>query len=282
MTNKIIRDVIDDSERAFYNLKNKTLINCSFKGDADGESALKESRNIKVIDSEFHLRYPLWHTQRFSLDNVFMADTCRAPLWYSKNGVIKNSNITGVKALRESKNIEILDSNIESTEFFWKCSNIRIKNSKIVGEYPFLESKNIELDNIELSGKYSFQYVSKLSISNSKLYTKDSFWHAKDVLVKDSYIKAEYIGWYSDNLTFINCVIEGIQPFCYAKNLKLINCKMINANLSFEYSSVDADIVGHIDSIKNPLKGRIIADSIGEIIKDNPVYECNATILIRK
>ena len=35
---------------------------------------------------------------------------------------------------------------------------------------------------------------------------------------------------------------------------------MEDTDLSFEYSEVEADIKGHVVSIKNPKKGRIIVD----------------------
>ena len=44
------------------------------------------------------------------------------------------------------------------------------------------------------------------------------------------------------------------------------NCKLINTTLAFEYSTVDVDIVGKIDSVKNPSGGVIRADHIDELI----------------
>ena len=53
------------------------------------------------------------------------------------------------------------------------------------------------------------------------------------------------------------------------KGLKLINCKMIDCDLSFERSEVEADIIGEIMSVKNVYSGYVCADSIGEIITDD-------------
>lgn len=47
-----------DEERALYGTENLSVVNCSFDGPADGESALKECRNIEVQNSYFNLRYP--------------------------------------------------------------------------------------------------------------------------------------------------------------------------------------------------------------------------------
>jgi hypothetical protein len=44
---------------------------------------------------------------------------------------------------------------------------------------------------------------------------------------------------------------------------------MIDCDLAFEKSSVVAEVVGHIDSVKNAESGSISADSIGEIIKES-------------
>ena len=41
----------------------------------------------------------------------------------------------------------------------------------------------------------------------------------------------------------------------------------------FEYSDVHADIHGHIENIKNPLSGHIIADSIGSVTIDEHVRQ---------
>lgn len=56
---------------------------------------------------------------------------------------------------------------------------------------------------------------------------------------------------------------------------------MEDTDLSFEYSEVEADVKGHVVSIKNPKKGRIIVDSVGEIITDNAVVECDGEVVIR-
>ncbi|MBR2070016.1 MAG: DUF3737 family protein, partial [Clostridia bacterium] len=106
-------------------------------------------------------------------------------------------------------------------------------------------------------------------------------WHGKNITVKNSVLKGEYLGWYSENLTLINCQIEGTQPLCYCKNLKLIDCKMTNCDLSFEYSSVNAKILGEVDSVKNVLRGKIVADKIGQVIVDDYKYKPKAKIIVK-
>ena len=278
---KIIKDQTFPYERALYYQKDTYILNCLFEGKEDGESALKESRNIKIEKCKFSLRYPLWHVDTLDISNSIFSSTCRAPLWYSKDINITSITLLGVKALRECQNISIKESDIQSEEFAWKSSRINIANSSIKGEYAFFESKDIDIDNISFKGKYSFQYVNKLVIKNSKLDTKDAFWHSKDVTIINSELKGEYLAWYSSSLTLINCKIIGTQPLCYCKNLKLIDCEMINTDLSFEYSDVEASIKGHIDSIKNPRSGNILCDSIGEVINKDSIMENKCNIVIR-
>ena len=53
---------------------------------------------------------------------------------------------------------------------------------------------------------------------------------------------------------------------CYIDHLVMKNCKLLNTTLAFEYSTVDAEITGKIDSVMNPSSGVIRADSINELI----------------
>lgn len=269
-------------ERDLYNIKDTKIINCEFAGNLEGESALKECQNIEVINCLMDLRYPLWHDKKVKLNNVNQTTNCRAALWYSDDITIENSKLNGIKAVRECKDIKINNTNICSNEFGWKSNNFEIEKTNIESEYIFLLANNINAKNSFFSGKYGFQYITNSTFENCNFKTKDAFWHGKDIVVKDSYVEGEYLGWYSENLTFINCTIKGIQPLCYCKNLKLINCKMEDANLSFEYSDVDATINGYVESIKNPLSGQITVDEVGEILfTDDVTVKCEGKVNIK-
>lgn len=278
---KQIKDLTFDEERSLYNLHNTEVLNCRFEGPADGESVLKECRNFIVKDCSFSLRYPLWHAKHFELISSSMDDKTRAPIWYSAYGYVKDCDINGIKCLRECKHITVDNCRIFSPEFGWRCSDIHISNTKIEAVYFLFESKNVEIENMKMTGKYSFQYMKNLHIKDSKLDTKDAFWHGKNVTVENSIIKGEYLGWFSDGLTLVNCKIIGTQPLCYCKNLTLINCTMEDTDLSFEYSDVNADIRGNIESAKNPKSGVITADSVGEIIMEDAVMKCRGKVVLR-
>lgn len=276
---KTIKNKIFDQERTLYAAQNLIIDNCKFDGPADGESALKEGRNIVVNNSFFNLRYPFWHDKKLAINKCKLTNLCRAALWYSKDIKITKSELFGIKALRECQNIVIEDSKIDSPEFGWRNKNVTINNTKLINtDYFMFETNKIRLSNIKMQGKYSFQYTKDVIIENSTLDTKDAFWHAKNVTVKNSTIKGQYLAWYSDGLTLINCKIIGTQPLCYCKNLKLINCTMQKTDLSFEYSDVEADIIGSIDSVKNPKSGYIKADKIKKIILEDSIIKSNCEI----
>ena len=278
---KIIENKQFDEERALYFSKGCDIRNCTFAGPADGESALKESRDIVLTDCSFSLRYPVWHVKEFKMKNCKMDEYTRAAIWYAQHGLIEDCELNGIKAVRECHDIRLEKCRVNSPEFGWKSSDIVLEDTKIDSEYIFLDSKNVSLNNVKMSGKYSFQYMEKLSITDSYLDTKDAFWHSKDVTVQNSVVKGEYLAWFSDGLTLINCEIIGPQPLCYCSNLKLINCTMVDTDLAFEYSDVQADVKGHIISIKNPKSGKITADSVGEVIRENPVMECSGEVCLR-
>ncbi len=280
-----MREIIEnrhfDEERALYSSRGCDIRNCVFAGPADGESVLKESRDISLSDCDFSLRYPLWHVKGFTMSRCRMDEKTRAAIWYADHGVITDSVLDGIKALRECHGIRLQRCQVTSQEFGWKSSDVELKDTQIESEYIFMDSKKVKLQNVTMHGKYSFQYMEDVEITDSVLDTKDAFWHSRNVTVRNSIVKGEYLAWFSDGLTLMDCEIIGTQPLCYCKDLKLINCTMKDADLAFEYSDVDAELNGHVISIKNPRSGRIAVDSVGEIIRGDAVMECTGQVQIR-
>lgn len=270
---KIIESQSFDEERALYGSEDLLAKNCRFEGPADGESALKECRNIRTEDCFFDLRYPFWHDIGLEIENCEMTELCRAALWYSEKVSIKNSKLHGIKALRECGEVTMEGCDVISSEFGWSTRGIKMADSSVQSEYFMLRSDHLVFDNVRLLGKYSFQYIEDSVFENCVFDTKDAFWHAKNVTIRNSTVKGEYLGWYCENVTFENCRIIGTQPLCYCKGLRLINCEMEDADLCFERSEVEASVTSHVISIKNPRKGNITVPSVGELIYDDPLAE---------
>lgn len=198
-----------------------------------------------------------------------MTEACRAALWYSEQVEIADTKLYGIKALRECGDVVIRNCDIISPEFGWSVRGIRMEDTRAVSEYFMMRSENLTFRNVDFKGKYSFQYIKNAAFENCVFDTKDAFWHGENITVRNSVVKGEYLSWYSDGLTLINCKIIGTQPFCYCKNLKLIDCEMLQTDLAFEKSQVEAVITTKVDSIKNPLYGRIQVLEVGELIMDD-------------
>ena len=266
----VVSDRTMDEERALYGSRDLLVRRCVFDGPADGESALKESANIRMEHCYFNLRYPCWHVKGLEMEQCELTPNCRAALWYAKDARIDHTKLHGIKALRECRGVSLRDCDIESPEFGWKLEDVRMEACAAQSEYFMLLSRHIYMHRLRLVGKYSFQYVEDAVLEHCNLETKDAFWHAKNVVVRDSVLRGEYLAWFSDGLTLERCTIVGTQPLCYCRNLILRDCKMVDADLSFEKSHVRATITSSVLSIKNPASGKIVVPSLGELIMDDP------------
>lgn len=258
-------------ERPLYCRKDLWLENVKIHR---GESALKETKNITAVNCVFEGKYPFWCCENFTVRNCLFTGGARAALWYSKNLEMTDTYVDAPKMFREMDGIRLKNVQIPgASETLWHCRNIKMEDvSADRADYIFMHCSDIEIRNFRLDGNYSFQYCRNVVIRDSVLNTKDAFWETDNVTVYDSEINGEYLGWYSRNLHLVNCRISGTQPLCYAEGLVMENCTMApDADLAFEYSSVNAEISGDITSVKNPKTGSIRADSIGEIILDGNI-----------
>ena len=277
---KTIENKTFDEERALYGARDILVKDCAFDGPADGESAFKESRDVAVDHCFFNLRYPFWHDTDLKIENSEMTELCRAALWYSENVEISHTRLHGIKTLRECANIKMRGCDILSPEFGWSVHGISMEDCTADSEYFMLRSDHLSFRNIRMKGKYSFQYITDSVFENCVFDTKDAFWHARNITVRNSTVKGEYLAWYSQNITFENCRISGTQPLCYCKNLKLVNCEMIETDLSFERSQVEATLTAPIVSIKNPLSGHIYVPQVSQIIMD--IDEAKGQVIVGK
>lgn len=269
-------------ERALFATSDANIYQCVFE---DGESPLKESKNLTINKSEFRWKYPIWYCTDVTVENTKFLYTARSGVWYTKNLVMRNCLIEAPKMFRYAKNIVLEDCEIPNAqETFWNCSDIKLSNVKIKGDYLGFHSENIEIDNMDLDGNYCFDSAKNIVIRNSILRSKDSFWNSENVTVINCTIIGEYLAWNSKNLTFINCTIESHQGLCYIDGLKMINTKLVNTALCFEYcSNINAEIISEIESIKNPYSGIIKAESIKEIILEEKFVDpSKTTILVNK
>lgn len=251
---------------------------------ADGESPLKESKNIRLDSCIFRWKYPLWYSSDICMKNCALLDTARAGIWYTNNISVENTTIEAPKTFRRSDVITLRDITFPNAdETLWNCSNVVMKNISAKGDYFAMNGEGMNIDNLSLTGNYSFDGAQNILIKNSKMLSKDAFWNSDNIIVYDSFISGEYLGWNAKNLTLVNCTVESLQGMCYIDNLVMRNCKLINTTLAFEYSTVNADICSGIDSVINPSGGTIRANYIGElIIEPDKVDKSKTKIIVRE
>ncbi len=276
----LIKESVFEGERALYNIERTRIETSTFQ---NGESPLKECNTLVLDACIFKWKYPLWYCDNIDVRNTTLLETARSGIWYTNNIRMENCFIEAPKTFRRAGGITLINCRIpKAQETFWNCHDIKLSGVDAVGDYFAMNSKNIEIENFTLDGNYAFDGAENVVIRGAKLLSKDSFWNTKNVTVYDSLIVGEYLGWNSENVTLINCTVDSNQGMCYMKNLKMVNCRLLNTDLAFEFSSVDADINSKIISVKNPIEGKISANAIDEIILDDKLVDPKKTSIIIK
>ena len=259
-----IRQQYLTGERALFQGQDLHIANTTF---AAGESPLKESRNIELTGSSFKWKYPLWYSRHIAMHDCTLLETARAGIWYTSDIAVEDTVIQAPKTFRRSRGITLKNvSMLAAAETLWNCRDVQMRKVQARGEYFAMNSRHMDIRDLTLVGDYPFDGAADVQIHGAKLLSKDAFWNSENVTVYDSFISGEYLGWNAKDLTLIGCTIESLQGFCYIDHLTLRDCRLLNTTLAFEYSTVDAQIEGGIDSVLNPAGGTICADYIGELI----------------
>lgn len=231
----------------------------------------------------FKWKYPLWYSKDILVNDCTWFEMARSGVWYTDNITVNDCVIEAPKNFRRCHQVTLNHVALpNAAETLWHCKDIQLKNVTAKGDYFGMDSENIYVENFDLVGNYSFDGAKNIEVHHAKMLSKDAFWNTENVTVYDSQIFGEYLGWNAKNLTFVNCTIESLQGLCYIDNLTMKNCKLINTTLAFEYSSVNAEINGKIDSVMNPTSGTIRADYIDELILEKDRIDPDQTNIICK
>ena len=253
-------------ERPLFHGKNLKVNDTIF---ADGESPLKECSNIEMHGSMFKWKYPLWYGKDIVAEDCTWFEMARAGVWYTNDLTVKNAVIEAPKNFRRCHGLSLTNVTLpNAAETLWHCSRVNLDRVTAKGDYFAMNSRDMVIRDFQLVGNYSFDGAVNVEIHNARMLSKDAFWNSDNVTVYDSFLSGEYLGWNAKNLTLINCTVESLQGMCYIENLVMKNCRLLNTTLAFEYSTVDVEITGKIDSVMNPAGGTIRADAIGELIME--------------
>ena len=263
-------------ERALFKTFDAKIEKCFFH---DGESPLKESKNLQINQCNFYWKYPLWYCDGVVCNDSLFDINARAGIWYTKNASFDRCRFEAPKLFRKCSNIKVSNTVFNhGEETFWWNDNIELNNIKVIGNYAFMKCSGIRGKNVEVEGGYAFDGCNDVELVDSKLITKDAFWNCKKIVCRNCYVECEYFGWNSEDVTLVNCTVKSHQGFCYMKNIKLVNCKLIETDLAFEYcKNISALVLSSIDSIKNPISGKIYCKSYGELIFDDPTIKKEKT-----
>lgn len=279
-TNQAVRieNKILTGERALFQGRDLDIFHTIFD---DGESPLKESRNIALSGCMFKWKYPLWYAKHISVKDSTWFDMARAGVWYTQDIAVTDCAIEAPKNFRRCRGVTLQNVSFSNAaETLWNCTDVKLSQVVAKGDYFAMNCENMDISGLTLYGNYSFDGVRNVTVRNSRLLSKDAFWNSDHVTVYDSFISGEYLGWNAKNLTLINCTIESLQGMCYIENLVMKNCTLLNTTLAFEYSTVDATIDSTITSVLNPSGGTIRANSIGElIIQPDKVDPAKTTVI---
>ena len=278
---KQIRQTYFEGERPLFGAEHLSIQDTIF---GEGESPLKESRDISLEGSIFQWKYPLWYSKNIAVKDGTWAEMARAGVWYTDDMTVERALIEAPKNFRRCEGLRLDDVSFsDAAETLWNCRDVRLSNvTACRADYFAMNCENMTVDHLTLYGNYTFDGAKNVTIRNSKLLSKDAFWNSENITVYDSFISGEYLGWNSKNLTLINCTVESLQGMCYIENLVMKNCRLINTTLAFEYSTVKAQIDSRIDSVLNPAGGTIRAQSIGELILEKDRIDPEKTVILCK
>jgi hypothetical protein len=256
-----------EGERPLFGEQNATIMNTTL---GEGESPLKETRNIVLKNSIFKWKYPLWYSKHVSIDRTILETVAHAGIWYTDDIKMTNCSIQASKTFRRSSHIILNDVHLSNAaETLWACDHVKLDRVQANGQYFGMNSQNMFINHLDLIGNYCFDGAKNVEVHNSTLVSKDAFWNCENVTVYDSVINGEYLGWNTKNLTLVNCIIESDQGLCYIDHLTMRHCKLLETDLAFEYcTDIDAEIDSRIMSVKNPISGQIQAQGINELIMD--------------
>jgi hypothetical protein len=102
----------------------------------DGESPLKESRDVKLHDSSFEWKYPLWYTRQAEVRGGELLDTARSGIWYTHGIAMTDTLIAAPKTFRRSSDITLDHVSMPNAqETLWTCEHVAMSDVQANGDY---------------------------------------------------------------------------------------------------------------------------------------------------
>ena len=136
-----IRQGYYEGERSLFMTENLKIYDTVF---GEGESPLKESRNIELYGSMFKWKYPLWYCNNVTAKDCTWFDMARAGVWYSKNVSLEDCAVEAPKNFRRCDELTLKNVTIpNAAETLWQCKNVKLKNVTAKGDYFAMNSSDM-------------------------------------------------------------------------------------------------------------------------------------------
>ena len=166
-------------ERALFQGRDLQITDCVFE---DGESPLKESRNIVVRDSVFRWKYPLWYSEGVEVEHSLFEFNAHAAFWYSKNMTFHDCTIQAPKEFRRNEHVTVERTAFtDAAETFWECRKVTLREVSAAGDYFAMNSENLDIRDFQLTGNYCFDGARNVTVDHARLISKDAFWNCENV-----------------------------------------------------------------------------------------------------
>ena len=278
---QLIENQSFSGERSLFARRDLKVVKCTF---LEGESPLKECRNIEAVDCLFTWKYPFWYGKNLRVEGCTFDNEAHAGIWYSEDSEFSRCIFKEPKCIRHASSISLVDCRFEqATETLWWCDHIDGRNLFLKGDYVGLQTVSSTFDHIEIQGNYPFDGSRDIKITNSILKSKDAFWNSSSITLENCTIDGEYFGWNSKDITLRHCLIRSHQGFCYMSGITLIDCTIDNSDLTFEYSSgCDVQISSGVLDLKNPISGKFSAPAYKGILLDSPRVKKDELTIVKR
>lgn len=149
---KQINEGYFDGERPLFKEHGAQITDTTF---GEGESPLKEARNIDLNDVVFKWKYPLWYDKHIKVNDSIFETMSRSGIWYTDDIEINNSALQAPKLFRRASNIKLNNVHFaDAEETMWTCKDIKMKDVEVNGNYFGKDSENIYAENLNVVGNY--------------------------------------------------------------------------------------------------------------------------------
>lgn len=267
----LIRDQHYDGQRPLFAAQGVRIEHSCFH---PGHGALQQARHIEVCHCDFHSHRPFLHSKHIAVASSTFHGQSQEAFWYAHHLKLTRSQIDAAKLFRHVDGLMIESCRFsDAMETGWGCRDVHLRHVTVQnGDYLFMNTEAIHAENVHLQGDSLFDGARNIEIHNAVLLSHGALWNSENVTLYDSILDGDELGWYSKDLKLVNCRIRGRQPLCFATGLVLQGCQLDeNCEDCFENSSLQADLLGTISSIRNPRSGMIAADQFGSIIQDEHI-----------